>query len=309
MLSRLLPRSAAVLLTLVLAAVPVFPLTINTSPRAETAPIARPAAVPNPQVQWFSPGKVPLGPTTFVVNGSQFISGAKVRFDGVALPTTFISASQLRATSNFKQSGSGYITVVNPGTPDATSTPRLIEFGQGITVKITPSTATVMTGAQQQFVANVTGTSNKTVYWYVNGGSSNGTITSRGLYRAPNASAVRPGDDKGRCGDQQRKICYRYCDGHRRNADPNPDADTNADAVTDSRAPTVAPSPSPTANPSPSPTPSATPPPSPGADCRSSNGLGRPLSGTIDLRPDAAIDGICQADRHSSFSGRTIHDA
>ncbi|MEP7272212.1 MAG: DUF1800 family protein [Acidobacteriota bacterium] len=147
---------------------------------------------PIPQVQWFSPGKVPLGPATFIVNGTKFYSGAVVMLNGVALPTTYLSSIQLRASSNVNQSSSGNITVANPGPAGAVSSPRLVEFGLGIVVSITPASPTVAAGAQQQFVANVTGTSNTEVYWYVNGGSSAGTINSGGLYKAPNTAPASP---------------------------------------------------------------------------------------------------------------------
>ncbi len=59
-----------------------------------------------------------------------------------------------------------------------------------ITVSVNPATATVSPGASQQFMATVTGTMNTAVTWQVNGtpGSSTaaGTITSNGLYTAPN---------------------------------------------------------------------------------------------------------------------------
>ncbi len=147
---------------------------------------------PTPVVQWFSPAKVPLGQSIFTLNGNQFYNGAVVMLDGTPLPTTYVSATQLKATSNVMQSSSGYITIANPGPVGATSTPRLIEFGQGITVTITPSTVMVAPAAQQQFTANVSGTTNTTVYWYVNGGSANGTITSGGLYKAPNSAPASP---------------------------------------------------------------------------------------------------------------------
>ncbi|MFN0110138.1 MAG: DUF1800 family protein [Blastocatellia bacterium] len=145
-----------------------------------------------PTVQWFSPRLVPLGNTTFSVNGLNFINGAVVKLDGVAMPTAFVSATQLKVTSNFAQSGSGNLTVTNPGMPEVTSSPRLLEWGQGITVSISPATTTVAAGAKQQFTANVANTSNKQVYWYVNGGSANGTITSSGLYTAPNVAPASP---------------------------------------------------------------------------------------------------------------------
>ncbi len=143
-----------------------------------------------PTMQWFTPRIVPLGNTTFTVNGTNFVNGAVVKLEGVAMPTTFLSSTQLRVGSNFTDSGSGNLTVTNPG--GLVSSPRLLEWGAGITVSITPATATVAPGVKLQFTAIVSATSNKQVYWYVNGGSANGTITSGGLYTAPNVAPPSP---------------------------------------------------------------------------------------------------------------------
>ena len=58
-------------------------------------------------------------------------------------------------------------------------------------VTVTPATANVQEGSQQQFTATVTNTSDTAVTWQVNsvtgGNASVGTITSAGLYTAPDA--------------------------------------------------------------------------------------------------------------------------
>jgi hypothetical protein len=60
---------------------------------------------------------------------------------------------------------------------------------QQITVNVTPATATVHTGDTQQFNATVTGTTNQSVNWSVNGtpggDNTNGTISLTGLYTPP----------------------------------------------------------------------------------------------------------------------------
>ncbi len=150
-----------------------------------------PISCPTPKVQWFSPGKVPLGNSTFTINGTGFVNGATAKLDGVSLPTTYLSSTQLKATSNVMQSSSGNITVTNPCSATA-SGPRLIEFGLGIVVTVSPSPVTVPTGAKQQFTATVTGSTNTVVYWYVIGGSLNGAITSGGLYTAPLGAPAAP---------------------------------------------------------------------------------------------------------------------
>jgi len=65
-----------------------------------------------------------------------------------------------------------------------------VTIDSGIRVQVTPTTVTIGTGETQQFTATVTGTSNTSVTWEVNGtagGDPNngGTITPGGLYTAP----------------------------------------------------------------------------------------------------------------------------
>ncbi|MFB1481277.1 hypothetical protein [Corallococcus sp. RDP092CA] len=55
-----------------------------------------------------------------------------------------------------------------------------------VVVSVTPKTATVEQGAAVSLTAEVTGTSVVAVTWAVEGGSANGTVTSAGVYTAPN---------------------------------------------------------------------------------------------------------------------------
>src|SRR2546425_1092533 len=59
-----------------------------------------------------------------------------------------------------------------------------------VSITISPTSASVAVGQTQQFTASVSGTSNTGVTWAVNGtiggGSTVGTISSNGLYTAPN---------------------------------------------------------------------------------------------------------------------------
>ena len=59
----------------------------------------------------------------------------------------------------------------------------------GVSITISPTTASIAGGATQQFTATVTGSTNTTVTWQVNGTTGgdaiNGTISTTGLYTAP----------------------------------------------------------------------------------------------------------------------------
>jgi len=61
-----------------------------------------------------------------------------------------------------------------------------------ISISVAPGSAFVAPGGPQQFTANVTGTTSTAVTWQVNGvaggSAANGTITSNGLYTAPNTA-------------------------------------------------------------------------------------------------------------------------
>ncbi len=54
---------------------------------------------------------------------------------------------------------------------------------------ITPAAASILPGQSQQFVAQVSGLSDKTLTWQVEG-SGGGTITSNGLYTAPSTTGI-----------------------------------------------------------------------------------------------------------------------
>jgi hypothetical protein len=79
-------------------------------------------------------------------------------------------------------------TSVADSTKSATAVVTIIP---PVVVSVTPTTASVAVGGQQQFVATVTGTANTSVSWRVLGagcsGAACGSITSAGLYTAPTA--------------------------------------------------------------------------------------------------------------------------
>ena len=59
--------------------------------------------------------------------------------------------------------------------------------GRGISVSVTPKTASLVGGQTQQFKATVSGTSNSAVTWSVQGV---GTVSTSGLYTAPEVTSV-----------------------------------------------------------------------------------------------------------------------
>ena len=145
--------------------------------------------LPLPSISSVRPSSFPAGPFTLTVNGAGFTSGAVVSFGGVPLATTFVSSIRLIATGTAAASPSTPVfatmsdgTVSNPMTVTVTAP-------AAVSVNISPATATVVLKQTRQFTATVTGTSNTSVVWKVNGvtggNTTVGRVSSNGLYTAP----------------------------------------------------------------------------------------------------------------------------
>jgi len=181
----------------------VTAITIKASTTA-TKPLSGSASVslenPIPVIQGAQPNPLTVGNFTLSISGSKFVKGAEVLLNGVALPSTFVSATQLTATGTATQSevGDGKITVKNPDPGAISSTVFTLRISPPLTiaVKVSPAAAQVRDGGSQQFSAAVVGTSNTAVTWSVDGvaggNSTYGTVDAKGLYKAP---ATVPGSN------------------------------------------------------------------------------------------------------------------
>lgn len=95
-------------------------------------------------------------------------TGGTVSTSGLYTAPTTTGTYTVKATSAADTTKSATATV--------TVTPAA-----GVSVAITPATATIQTGATQQFTASVTGSTNTAVTWTATGG----TVSASGLYTAP----------------------------------------------------------------------------------------------------------------------------
>ncbi len=128
------------------------------------------------------------------VTGNYFVSGATVLLNGTALPTTFVSATQLTARG-ISTAAAGTllaITVSNPDPGAAVSVAtRTVKVTPPVGVTLSPSTLRQVrvAGGTQQYSFYVSNTSDKTLVWSVNGvaggNAASGTITAAGLYTSP----------------------------------------------------------------------------------------------------------------------------
>lgn len=103
--------------------------------------------------------------------------------------TTFTySQTASNATSGGGTVSSTAVLIKAVSTSDSTkSDTATLSVDSGVQISVSPKTATVGTSETFQFLATVTGSTNTNVTWTVTGGSSNGTISTNGLYTAPAA--------------------------------------------------------------------------------------------------------------------------
>ncbi len=133
-----------------------------------------------------------------------FVVGQAVTISGVTTDTSFngmffIQTVPSSTTFTYSQTGSNAtsgggtvsstaVQVKAAAVADTTkSDTATVSVDSGITISVSPKTATVGTSETFQFFASVTGSSNKNVTWSVTGGDANGTISPNGLYTAPTA--------------------------------------------------------------------------------------------------------------------------
>ena len=78
-----------------------------------------------------------------------------------------------------------YTIIATNALDDTKSDSAEVTVTSAVAVTISPRSPTVKTGGSVAFTAQVTGTSDTSVTWSVDGGSANGTISAEGLYTAP----------------------------------------------------------------------------------------------------------------------------
>ena len=208
--------------------------------------------ITQPRVQlWsISPASSIPGPVTLMLNGANFHAGSVVKVNGAAVPTTFLSSTSLRATATLTPAQIGatvsvLVTNTGLGGMDSPSVSLAVTAPPVVTVSLSPSSATVTRGSTRRFTATVTGSSNRSVIWQVNGivggNATLGIITSSGIYTAPTS------------GTQPALVTVQAV------------SQANPAVVGEAEVTLVRPTPTPTPSPrsTPTPTPSPTPPPRP----------------------------------------------
>jgi RHS repeat-associated protein len=150
---------------------------------------------PVPQVSLLSPSSAAVGSAAFTltVNGSGFVSGTTVQWNGSSRPTTFVSSTQLTAmisAGDIASVGSAQVTVSSPGPGGGVSASATFTITQANNpapslASISPNTATAGAAA---FTLTVNGTnfiSASVVVW-------NGSNLSTSLVSATQLTAQVP---------------------------------------------------------------------------------------------------------------------
>lgn len=139
----------------------------NATPGSLTVQIWNPI----PVLSGVTPSGFSEGVTTVTVNGSQFIYGAQISWNGAAVSTTYISSTQLIAQISAPNPGVFPLTVTNPNPGSATATPLSLKVGPGqVVLKLEPGSGTdVRVSNKLNFGLSVNGTDNPAVTLAING--------------------------------------------------------------------------------------------------------------------------------------------
>lgn len=161
-----------------------------TSVGSATLTLTRPV----PYVWSVSPNPVTTGQFSISLNGANFAADSQVLIGGVAVTSTYVSATRMLASSMAAAPGTVQVAVRQPAPGSVTSSSVLLSVvAANIGVAVAPTAASVVLGATQAFGSTVSGTQNTAVTWSVNGVNGGsvaaGTISSAGFYTAP---AVMP---------------------------------------------------------------------------------------------------------------------
>ena len=126
---------------------------------------------PIPILCSVSPSGFSEGTTTVVVNGSQFVYGAQISWNGAMVPTTYVSDSQLVASISATVPGTYPLNVTNPNPGSASAYPLPLKVGPGqVVLQLYPNSGSdVRVSNQITFGLTVNGTDNPGVTLQVNG--------------------------------------------------------------------------------------------------------------------------------------------
>jgi uncharacterized protein (DUF1800 family) len=150
---------------------------------------------PVPIINTVTPSSFTEGTMTITVSGSQFLYGAQIFWNGAAVPTTYVSATELAASISAPNPGTYPLMVGNPdpGAANSAAVPEVVGPGK-VLLSLLPNAGTsVRVTNSVKIGLTVTGTNNTGVTWLINGAAGGnaqiGTIVANAdgsvTYTAP----------------------------------------------------------------------------------------------------------------------------
>jgi len=126
---------------------------------------------PIPIVTSVTPNGFSEGSTTVTVNGSQFVYGAQIYWQGIAVPTTFVSNTELAAAIAAPNPGTYPLMVANPNPGSANSAviSEVVAPGRVVLTLQTNAGTSVRVTNSLNIGISVAGTNNTGVTWVLNG--------------------------------------------------------------------------------------------------------------------------------------------
>ena len=126
---------------------------------------------PIPIVNAVTPSGFTEGTTTVTVMGSQFVYGAQIFWQGVAVPTTFVSGTELAAAIEAPNPGAYPLMVSNPnpGSANSAVVSEVVGPGQVVLTLQTGGGTSVRVTNKLNIGISVAGTNNTGVNWLING--------------------------------------------------------------------------------------------------------------------------------------------
>jgi uncharacterized protein (DUF1800 family) len=150
---------------------------------------------PIPIINTVTPSSFTEGTMTITISGSQFIYGAQIFWNGVAVPTTYVSGTELAASISALNPGTYPLMVGNPdpGAANSAVISELVGPGKVILTLLPNAGTSVRVTNTLKIGLTITGTNNTGVTWLINGvaggNSQIGTIVANAdgsvTYTAP----------------------------------------------------------------------------------------------------------------------------
>jgi uncharacterized protein (DUF1800 family) len=126
---------------------------------------------PIPIITSVTPSTFSEGTMTITISGSQFIYGAQIFWNGVAVPTTYVSGTELAASISAPNPGTYPLVVGNPdpGAANSAPLPELVGPGKVVLTLMPTAGTSVRVTNSLKIGLTVAGTNNTGVTWMING--------------------------------------------------------------------------------------------------------------------------------------------